>query len=145
MKSMLAPQRSNHAGKRSSYRTLVEAKGGVLMSYFEVEAGVGCVCLIGRLDVRTVPQMERVFEFMTASQRKPVIVDLSGVELMNSIGLGMLITNANTLRFYGASMILLDPPPRVERVIRFASLDQLLPIVHSKAEALKRIKESATS
>ena len=121
-------------------QTVADKIRGVLMSYHEIRPGVGCVGLIGRLDVRHVPQIERLFEFMTATQKRPVVVDLSGVELLNSIGLALLISNANSLSVHKAAMILLNPQPRVERVIRMACLDQLLPIVYSVAEALRKIK-----
>ena len=113
------------------------------LRYSEVEPGIGLVCLEGRLDVRAVPQIQNEFESRTASAKKPVIVDLSGVELMNSVGLGLLMANANSLRALGAAMILLSPQPRVEKVIRMASVEQLLPIVHDLHEALSRIKRAA--
>ena len=77
---------------------------------------------------------------MTALQGKPVIVDLSGVDLMNSIGLGMLITAANSLKVMGAHLILFNPQPKVERVIRLACVDQLLPIVYDLTHAIKSVK-----
>lgn len=131
--------------KSFAVRTPNEKIGGVLLSYHEIDPGIGCVSLTGRLDARNVPQIEMVFEFMTTAQKKPVIVDLGGVDLMNSVGLGMLITNANALRVHGARMILLNPQRRVERVIRIACVEQLLPIVRDMAEALKRFSSEQSS
>jgi len=113
------------------------------LSYCEIEPGIIGVILRGRLDVRRVPQIQDEFQRITTSGRKPVIVDLSEVELMNSVGVAMLVENANTLRASGIPMILLNPRPRVERVIRIAHLDQLLPIVHDLNEALRTIKTAA--
>ena len=69
-----------------------------------------------------------------------MIVDLSGVELMNSAGLGLLIASANMLSLYNKVMILLNPNPRVEHVIRIACLQPFLPVVFGMLEALKKIK-----
>lgn len=113
---------------------------GVLISYHDIESAVGCVSLAGRLDVRSVPQIEQVFESMTSLREKSVIVDLGGVELMNSVGLGMLISNANALSVHGARMILFNPQPRVAKVIRIAGVEQLLPIEYDLAAALKRCR-----
>jgi len=55
----------------------------------------------------------------------------------------MLVENANILRASGIPMVLLNPKPTVERVIRIAYLDQLLPIVHDLNEALRLIKKAA--
>lgn len=111
---------------------------GVLISYHEIDSTVGCVSLVGRLDVRNVPQVEQVFESMTALRKKSVIVDLGGVELMNSVGLGMLISNANALSVHGARMTLFNPQPRVAKVVSMAGVEQLLPIEYDLAAALKR-------
>jgi anti-sigma B factor antagonist len=112
------------------------------LKYATLESGVGCVSLFGRLDVLGVQQIESNFAMMTATQRKSVIIDLARLELMSSIGLGMLIANANALYAQGKRMIILSPQKRVERVIRIAGVDQILPIVNSLHEAYKLIKRS---
>ena len=113
------------------------------ISSYEIEPNILCVRLSGRLDVRGVPQIESEFQRITTSGRNSVIVDLSEVELMNSVGLAMLIESANSLRDIGLPVILLNPGPRVARVIRIARVDQFLPIVHDLNEARKKIKAAA--
>jgi anti-anti-sigma factor len=110
------------------------------LKYATLEAGVGCVSVFGRLDVLGVQQIESDFAMMTANERKSVIIDLARLELMSSIGLGMLIANANALYAQGKRMIILNPQKRVERVIRIAGVEQILPIVHSLHEAYSLIK-----
>ena len=113
----------------------------VWMIYKEIDGGIGHICLSGRLDVRTVPKIEA--KFAVAAEGRSLIVDLSGVELMNSVGLGMLITHANMLRAAGRSMVLLSPSPRVEKVVRIAGLDiLLLPIVFDMPSALRIIRNA---
>jgi|ERR1044071_2729360 len=116
---------------------------GASISYYEIEPNIVHVSLKGRLDVRHVPSIQDEFERITTSGKKPVIVDLSGVTLMNSVGLALLIENANALRVCQIPMILLNPGPRVERVIRIACVDQFLPIVYDLNEALRKIKTAA--
>jgi anti-anti-sigma factor len=113
------------------------------LSHCEIEPGIVGVVLRGRMDVRRVPQIEGEFQRITTSGKKPVIVDLSEVDLMNSVGVAMLIESANILRANGIPMILLNPRPRVEHVIRIAHIDQLLPIVFDLSEALTKIKTAA--
>lgn len=116
---------------------------GAHLSYSDVEPGIVGVALTGRLDVRSVPQIQDEFQRITLFGKKPVIVDLSGVELINSVGLAMLIENANAMRISGMPMVLLNPQMRVERVIRMAYLDELLPIVYDLNDALRKIKPAA--
>ncbi len=104
-----------------------------------LESGVGCVSLSGRLDILGVQQIEMKFAVMTSTHGKSVIVDFNNVELLTSIGLGMLISNANGLYAQGNRMVVLNPQTRVERVIRIACLDQILPIAYSLREAIELI------
>lgn len=108
----------------------------------EIRPDVGCVYLSGRMDIPGVQEVELRFTVLTSTLKKPVIVDLSAVELITSIGLGMLIRNANVLKTQGLPMIILNPKPNVERVIRMAALSELLPIEATLEAALGHIKTS---
>jgi anti-sigma B factor antagonist len=110
------------------------------LKFATLESGISCVSLFGRLDILGVQQIETNFAMMTATQRQSVIIDLARLELMSSIGLGMLISNANNLFAHGKRMVLLSPQKRVERVIRMAAVDQILPIVYSLRDAFEIIK-----
>jgi anti-anti-sigma factor len=110
------------------------------MRHEQNESGIGTIFLSGRMDILGVQKIELRFTTLTATQRKSIIVDLSEVELLVSVGLGLLIRNANTLKAHGKIMVLLKPQPRVERVIEIAGLQDLLPIEHDPAEAQKRIQ-----
>lgn len=100
---------------------------------------VGCVYLSGRLDIPGVQDVQLKFTVFTATQKKPVIVNLSDVTLITSIGLGMLIAGANALRIYGVPMVLLNPQRGVEKVLEMACVNEILPIEHDLDAALKRI------
>jgi anti-sigma B factor antagonist len=110
----------------------------LLCTFEEIQSGIGCVCLSGRLDVSGVSEIELKFTVYTSTRRKPVIVDLSQVTLITSMGLGMLLTNARTLRSHGIRMILLKPQPHVEKVISMAAIGDFLPIEHEFSNALER-------
>jgi len=102
---------------------------------------IGCVYLSGRLDIPGVQEVQLKFTVFTATQRKPVIVNLAEVTLITSIGLGMLIGGANALSLHGLQMVLLSPQPNVEKVLLMAGLNQVLPIEHDLEAALKRLQQ----
>lgn len=108
----------------------------------DLRPDVGRVYLSGRMDIAGVQETELKFTVLTSSQKKSVIVDLSAVELITSVGLGMLIRNANNLRAQGHSMIVFNPIPQVEKVLRMAGLGDLLPIEFDLQTALGRIQNS---
>jgi anti-sigma B factor antagonist len=116
----------------------------IQMRHEEIDSGIATIHLKGRLDVLGVQKIELQFTELSTYLRKPIIVDLSEVELMSSVGLGMLITAAATLKAEGRSFVLFKPQPRVERVIRIAGLDEFLPIEFDLKRAIKRIKSKGS-
>ena len=104
-----------------------------------LDSDVGYVHLEGRMDISGVQLVSLKFTVYTATRKKPVIVDLSQVEMITSIGLRMLLESANALRLHGMPMILLNPKQNVENVLRLANIDQILPIEYELDSALKKI------
>ena len=59
------------------------------------------VALRGRLDLSGVEQVERELAKQTVARRKPAIVDISAVDVLASIGVGMLVKTARSMHSYG--------------------------------------------
>jgi len=98
------------------------------------------VALIGSLDIGGVGKVETRFLAATATQRQSVIVDLSEVPFIGSLGIGMIIGAARTLAHHGAAMVLLDPQPFVERVLEVAHITAVVPVAHGLEAALVRLQ-----
>jgi len=107
---------------------------------FESNEHVTHVALTGRLDTQGVDAVELVFASHTAARRRPTIVDLSGVEYLASLGMGMLVRTARSLSSHAAGMVLLNPQGPVERALRAAQIDMVVPIVYGRDEALRRLQ-----
>jgi len=88
----------------------------------------------GSLDVVMVNRITLDFTRHVAMHRRSTVVDLSGVDFLASIGMGLLIANARALKRHGATMILVDPQAAVERALRHAGIDEVIPIAHGPAE-----------
>jgi len=101
------------------------------------------VKLRGRVDLDTIGDLDREFTRQTVTRRKDVIVDMSDVDYMASIGLRMLITAAKALDKFGASMVLLNPHPDVEDVLRTAGFDKVMPIEHDLESARDALRAQA--
>jgi anti-anti-sigma factor len=114
----------------------------IQMRHEQIDSGIGFIQLKGRLDILGVQKIELQFTELTTDLRNPIIVDLSEVELMSSVGLGLLITAATILKAEDRAFILLKPQPRVERVIRIAGLHDFLPIEFDLKRAIKRTKSN---
>jgi anti-anti-sigma factor len=94
------------------------------------------LALVGRLDIAGLHAIDLKFHGYTAARRKPTIVDLSGLEMITSLGMGLFISCAQSMRRFGANMVLLNPRPAVEEVMNAVGLDKAVPVVHSQEEAM---------
>jgi anti-sigma B factor antagonist len=90
--------------------------------------------LSGRMDIEGVGQIETKFSGMSASPRIGVIVDMSEVPYMSSIGIRALLMNAKSVSKRGGKFVLLNPQANVRNVLVTSGIDQLIAI-HSELSA----------
>ena len=102
-----------------------------------IESGddISHVALSGRLDIEGVGSVEMPLTLATVSRRKPVVLDMSGVEFLGSLGIGMLVRCAVTLKRMGAGVVLYGCRPFVQKTLEITKVNAVLPIVASEAEA----------
>ncbi len=105
------------------------------MTIDTLESGIRCIRLTGRLDIAGMQAVDLQFTSQVAGSRQSVLVDISGVDFIASIGIRMLFTNARTLALHGARMILVCPQPVVEQTLRLAGVGSIVPIQHDLAAA----------
>lgn len=108
-----------------------------------IDANTLCVHLTGRLDLRGTDELETPFAAHTASHRAMVVVDLSGVEFLSSIGIRLFLSNAKAQQRRGGRMVLAAPTAMVDETLRVAGIDKLLPIYASCDEAIEALRSSA--
>lgn len=99
------------------------------------------VKLTGRLDDPGVNEVALHFTRNTVTRRKPSLVDLSAVDFITSLGMGMLVGNAQALRRFSVVMVIVDPQPRVEAALNAAGINQIIPIAHGLEEAERLLRE----
>jgi anti-sigma B factor antagonist len=94
------------------------------------------LALAGSLDLAGLHAVDMKFHGYTAARRKPTLVDLSQVEFVSSLGMGMFISCAQSLARHGAKMVLFKPQPMVEEALGAVGLGRAIPIVQSLDEAM---------
>ena len=86
----------------------------------------------------SVDAVEIRFSAQTVARHRPAIVDLSAVEYMASLAMGMIVRAARSLRRqHQAGMVLVNPQEQVERALRNAQIDGITPIARDREEALR--------
>ena len=97
------------------------------------------IALSGRIDLQGVGDFDHEFTKQTVTRKKGVIVDMSGVDFLASIGMRTLITVAKALNRYSAKLVLLNPHPNVEEALTTAGFDQIMPIEHDFEKAVESV------
>ncbi len=101
--------------------------------------GISHVALVGKLDLTGLHEVDIPFHGQTAAQRRDAIVDLSGLEYIASLGVGMLISCAQSLHRRGSKMVLVGASGAVDTVLRTSGIDKAIPMVATVDEALRAI------
>ena len=94
------------------------------------------LALRGQLDAAGVAEVELRFTGHTVPRAKPLLLDMSEVTLLASLGLRMLLTVAKALDRRGAKTVLLSPQPAVAEVLKISGFDQLIQVHNDEVTAL---------
>ena len=78
---------------------------------------------------------------LTDADKKYVVVDLSGVDIINSSGLGMLIKGASTMKNAGGGLKLAGASEKILELIKITKLTGVLPTHKTVAEAAASFKK----
>jgi anti-anti-sigma factor len=84
--------------------------------------------LSGRMDLGGVNAIEKEFTNMTAAPRMAIIVDMSGVPYMSSIGIRSLLIHAKSVSGRGGKYVLTGIQSDVLNVLQVSGIDKLITI-----------------
>jgi len=108
------------------------------LQYSELENGIRLIKLLGRLDIIGAGQIETKFAGYCVGDKAHVIVDLSEVNFLASIGIRLITLTAKSLASRGGKMILLKPMPEVHNVLEITGIPSMVP-VYSYLESAETI------
>ena len=92
------------------------------------------ISLAGRLDIDGALKIDGPFMDIV-KEKKFVAVDLSQVSFLASLGMRTLVSGAKASWENGGKLVLLKPQENVEKVLRSAAIDTIIPIVRDMSEA----------
>ena len=87
---------------------------------------IAVVRVEGRLNMVAAPELRDVVGQAVASGRTRVVVDLAGVEFMDSSGLGALIASLKAARQAGGDLRIAAANEQVALVLKLSNLDRIL-------------------
>jgi anti-sigma B factor antagonist len=97
---------------------------------------VSVLAPVGDIDLHTAPVVDRRIEELEAVGRRTVVVDLTGVEFLDSSGLGMFVAAQHRLSAAGGGLRIACPPPHAQKVFRITRLAEVIPVYDSVDESI---------
>jgi anti-anti-sigma factor len=100
------------------------------------------VALRGELDVSTAPELRERLSAILARDPASLILDLSGLEFMDSTGISVLVAAEQRADPRGWTFSLAGPQKLVGRVLSITSLDRYFRIFPTVEDALRAGRET---
>jgi anti-sigma B factor antagonist len=106
------------------------------LEYTELKDGIRLIKLEGRLDLNGTYSIEVQFVNRCAGDKVRVLVDLSGVNYVSSVGIPMLVNTAKSVVSHGGKMAFLSPQDNVSKVLELVGVSQVIPVYYDQNTAL---------
>ena len=106
------------------------------ITILERDDGITHVVLAGRLDTTAAEELGENISDATTGQNQPAIIDVSGIEFLASMGIGLLLANTKRLSRAGYKLVVLNPKGMVDVVLKASKLHKVMSIVYDLDEAI---------
>lgn len=96
------------------------------------------IVITGRLDLPGTDSVAKDLEALTSEPKKAIVIDLSGLRFLASIGISTLIVSARAVQARGGKMALVvQNNSTVKMSLEATGVDELIPIFDNLAAAEK--------
>jgi anti-sigma B factor antagonist len=92
-------------------------------------SGWAVVSLFGELDVATAPDMKERLVDLVNEGRSRIVLDLGGVDFLDSTGLGMIVSALKRARTHGGDLRIVCTESRITRLFEITGLDKAIPLL----------------
>jgi anti-sigma B factor antagonist len=91
------------------------------------------VAVRGEIDVYTAPKLRAKFTELVAAGVYDLVIDLDGVEFLDSMGLGVLVGGLKKVRAHDGSLQLICNQDRLLKIFRITGLAKVF-VIHETAD-----------
>lgn len=104
------------------------------------DSGILTLTLSGRLDADTTAKFGEVLGGSIDGGHHKIVLDLSGVDYVSSVGLRALILAAKRLAPLGGKIVLCGPQERIRHLLEIAGFTSIFTIVATRDEAMEQLR-----
>ena len=94
------------------------------------------ISVTGEIDVYTAPTLRERLNELVADGEYHLVVDMAGVDFLDSTGLGVLVGGLKRARSHDGTLRLVCDQEKILKVFRITGLTKVFPIYASLADAL---------
>jgi anti-sigma B factor antagonist len=99
------------------------------LSTESMDGGITRILLDGRMDIQGSAAIDLKMNVLAGSS-KFLLLDLSKVSFLGSMGLRSIVLPAQAVKRRGGKMAIFGPVPMVEEVLKASNIDEIVPIFH---------------
>jgi anti-sigma B factor antagonist len=99
--------------------------------------GVTIVAVRGEVDIYTAPRLRELLVELTGDGHHRIVVDLEGVDFLDSAGLGVLVGGLKRLRSHNGDLLLVCTKHRILKVFEITGLMKVFSIFDSVDSAIR--------
>ena len=105
------------------------------LDVYSEDPGFTVIAVSGEIDVYTAPKLREKLIALVEAGSYHLIVDMDGVEFLDSTGLGVLVGGLKRVRAHDGWIDLVCTQSRIQRIFRITGLNKVFRIYDSVAEA----------
>jgi len=103
------------------------------------------VAPVGELDLASAPRLRSEILGVLGDGARHVVVDLAGVDFLDSLGAGLLVAVRKRVCGLGGVLRLCRPEPHVARVLALAGVDQVVDVFATVDEAVGPVDDTVVA
>lgn len=105
----------------------------------ELDNGVRCLALAGRLDLAGTAKVDLKFSSHAAAAKALILVDLSGLEFLASLGIRTFLTVVKAQQRRGGRVVFCGAQPAVAKVFETSGLAAVMPMAPDRASGIAHL------
>lgn len=120
--------------------TVSERNGIYMAKMFRIMKNSLSVSLSGELDQYAAADLKGKIDLeIQSSPKRNLIIDLSGVTLMDSSGIGLIVGRYKIMHSLGGKLVICGANPYVDKMIALSGIKKIIPSFKDADEADKNI------
>jgi anti-sigma B factor antagonist len=105
------------------------------------EDDIVVLVISGPMDVETTPGLRDSLVRLVDEGRHRLVLDLSGVDFIDSIGLGVIVGMVHRLRPHDGSLALAAPSPQARNVLEITQLVRVVAVCDTTDAAVSAVRD----